>query len=105
MEKGKLEVTLYIRPHGRKQLMTIGDIYKDDAEWLQANNIKVGMEDCGLIGFALYFNTGREVDGEPEELTILAGDRTCRDTIKEGVEKCKQLLKHENRPHNNTVQN
>ena len=70
--------TNYIRPHGRKEEITITLIRDEDADWLRTNNITISMEDLGGRGIQVTpqwgtfepFAQWAKANGYSPELTI-----------------------------------
>lgn len=70
-----LEVIVYKRPRGVKATVSITNVYPEDAQFFNDNDICVGMEDCGGF-FALCGDLGIEVGGEPLEAIYATPDYT-----------------------------
>ena len=88
-----IEATLFLRPNGGKITQEIIDISPDDANWFKANDVKISMEDVGIAGFACYADYGRTLaDGEPVEMIVISGNRTCKETMSELRVKCVKAL-------------
>lgn len=93
MEKGKIEVTLFIKPHGKKEVTDIPNVYKDDADFITKNKIKVSMEEASQNNFAIYFDYGlKDEEDEPIEHIEMSAGKSCEDTIKQGVEAIKKKM-------------
>lgn len=77
-------VTLYKRPNGHHEDIDIGNIADDDAEWFEANNVRISMEDCG-IDTAVYADCGFHINDDPnedpDEIIVFAKGRTCEETM------------------------
>lgn len=88
-----MEVTLYIRPNGRKEVTKITNILPEDEQWFAEHNVKISMEDIGVC-FALYADIGRIVEGEPAELVYLTrpGD-SCESAMSALRNMCEQSSK------------
>ena len=84
-------VTIFHRPDGRKEAIDIPNVKPEDAEWFQANNVHVSMEDIGGQ-FAVYADIGREIDGEPDEILVLSGKMNCEDTMSQLRKECEEAL-------------
>ena len=92
MEKGVINVTVYHKPDGRKEPIEVKNIYKDDADFINDNDIKVSMEELNQ-DIIVYFDYGKkDGDGEPIEHIVISGNRSCIKTMKEGIEKIRELM-------------
>jgi hypothetical protein len=87
-----MNVTIYKRPDGRSEVIDCRNVYPDDAKWFEDNHVAISMEDIGG-GFAVYADTGKEVDGEPDELIELSQGRTCEETLHALREQCEGVIK------------
>lgn len=88
-----IEATLFLRPNGGKITQVITDISPYDANWFKANDVKISMEDIGISGFACYADYGRTLaDGEPVEMIVISGGRTCKAVMGELRVKCEVAL-------------
>lgn len=89
MEAKTIQVTHFIRPNGRKEIITVPKVYPDDADYINKNKIDVSIE-YGGFDFIVWLNDGKvDEEGEPDEIMLFAEGRTCEEVLKEGV----QLLK------------
>jgi hypothetical protein len=83
-----IEVTVYVRPNGRKELIEMSNVSKEAEKYFKENNVKISLEDLGVNGsIAAYFDDGGEED---DELVIISFDRSCETVMDEAVEKLKQ---------------
>jgi len=90
MEK-TIQCINFKRPDGRKEEVTIRNIYPEDADYINKNNIKVSLEDLGT-DYCVWFDDGKIIEDEPDEIIVLSQGKNCQETIKEGV----RLLKERN---------
>jgi hypothetical protein len=88
-----LEVTMFLKPTGRKQKATIQNISEADAEFFQENNIAISMEDM-FDRFVIYADVGiKTSDGEPDEVMYLTSpDESCIDAMNRLRELCEEIL-------------
>jgi len=87
-----INATFFIKPNGKKVPSECKNVYPDDADYININNILVSMEELEPDNIAIYFDYGKvDVDGEPDELIELSFGRSCEETIKSGVERIKEL--------------
>ena len=88
--------TNYIRPHGRKEEITITLIRDEDADWLRTNNITISMEDLGGR-ICIYADYGRKSeDGDPMEHIIIAHHSDdCTKIMSNLVKDLKKILEIE----------
>ena len=85
-------VTIYTRPEGNHSVVDITHARQQDAEWFEKNNVSVSMEDTGS-DFILYADIGmKNVDGEPEEIIIFAGQDDCYDAMTRLREECEAVM-------------
>jgi hypothetical protein len=82
-----MDVTVYKRPDGRTEVVTITKVHADDAKWFKDNRVAVSMEDIGG-DYAIYADTGKELDGEPDEFIEIANGRSCEETLKSLRKQC-----------------
>ena|GEM_PF-1859648 len=76
-----MEVTIYKRPHGRTEVISITNVCPDDAAYFKQQRIRISIEDVGGM-FAIYADTGiKNADGEPDELIEMSKGRSCEDTL------------------------
>lgn len=87
-----LDVTLYIRPHGKTKTITVQDIDAADAEWFQNHNANVSMEDMGDLEVVVYADIGIVNQGEPEEAIELSRGRSCEETFAALRKQCQRML-------------
>lgn len=86
-------VTLYKRPHGRKEVIDMTKIYPEDEQWFVEHDVKISMEDLGF-DFVVYADIGlASEDGDPDEITAFANKRTCEETMKLVRQRCEEALK------------
>lgn len=90
-----MKVTLYKQPDGRAEVLEIQNVYQEDAEFFENNNIRISMEE--LAGqFVVYAGTGMEDEcGEPIEFVELSLGRSCQEVLKILREKCETLMRGE----------
>ena len=69
--------------NGRPKEMEIHNIYDEDKEYILTNNLKLTLEELPIGEFVIYLRSINE--SEDEEITVLAQNRTCKDTIKEAI--------------------
>lgn len=90
---GKYPATIYIRPDGRKQGITISNIYSDDAEWFEKYDVLISMEEVGINQAIVYADIGdRDEDGEPDEIIVFSEGRSCEETLEELRQLCEKTL-------------
>lgn len=91
-ERGEIPFINFVRPSGRQQELVMSNIWKEDAEWLKANNVKVSSEDCYEF-LTIYFDHGAvDKDGEPvEHLLIIRSGESCEDAMERGVQELKKI--------------
>ena len=87
-----LDVTLYTRPNGRTKVITVTNIYSEDADWFRSHDAKVSMEDIGEQ-VAIYADVGIKYDEGLNEAIELSRGRTCEETVAALRAQCKRLLK------------
>lgn len=87
-----MKATFYKQPDGRKEVLEIQNVYPEDAEFFENNNIHIFMEE--LAGqFVVYADTGRKDEcGEPVEFVELALGRSCQEVLGSLREKCEASL-------------
>lgn len=86
-----LFVTVYKRPYGATEEIQVTHVRPEDAVWLNANAVAVGLEDLGGF-FAIYARWGVAPDGEPLEHThFVRGGQSCEDALAEVVIAVKKL--------------
>lgn len=87
-----MKATLYKQPFGRTQEIDISEIDDSDAEWLEANGVKISLEEIGGV-FVVYGDIGHKTeDGEPDEIVEISQGRTCRQVmaaLRQACEKAK----------------
>lgn len=84
-----IQVTNFVRPDGRREVVTVPKVYPEDADYINESGIKVSMEDIGS-DYCVWLDDGtKNEEDEPDEIIVLAQGRTCEETLKEGV----QLIK------------
>ena len=89
-----IKAIVFIRPNGAKKEIEVKNIYEDDAKFINENNIKVTMEKGSFGEMIVYFDYGAKIDGEPDELIQISfSNKSCKDTIQEGIKKVKTLIK------------
>jgi hypothetical protein len=87
-------VTIYHRPNGRPETLDIPNVHKEDADWFEANNVKISMEEDGAGGNIVYADIGlKDEDGEPVELIELSKGRDCMTTLAALRQQCEEALK------------
>lgn len=86
----QIKCTVFIRPNGKKEESVVNNITQEDADYINQNDIKVSMEDIGY-DYCIWLDDGlKNEDGEPDEIIVLANERSCEATITEGVQLIKQ---------------
>lgn len=88
-----IEITEFIRPNGR-QRKAIANINKEDKEFIENNEIKVSVETDRSGTIILYFDYGKEVDGEPDEYIHLVFDKNeqTEETFSKVIPELKKLI-------------
>ena len=79
-----IQATVFLRPNGRQEEITITNISDDDAYFFNTRSIKVSLEDDpigGQVGYADY--GAQDEDGHPEEIIVFSRGRSCGDTMAE----------------------
>lgn len=85
-------------PSGVPATQTIRNVYEKDAEFFNKYNIKISMEPLSLGGHAVYADTGKVTDGEPDELIEISGTRSCQDTLQALRQACEKRFNEEGYP-------
>jgi c-di-GMP-binding flagellar brake protein YcgR len=93
-----LTVTCFIPPNGHQNVVEIPNVYPDDEAFFKKYGIKVSMEDLSLGGVAVYADTGKVTDREPDELMVISGQRSCHDTLKALRQECEKRFDLEGWP-------
>jgi hypothetical protein len=94
-ETNTIQVTIYLRPNRRRDVVELLNIYPDDAKYINDNNIKVSLEEMANGTIIIYFDRGFVDDeGEPIEHIELSNDSTSHETIKKAVITIKKLKEH-----------
>ena len=88
-----MNVTLYKRPDGRSEVIDVRNVLPEDEQWFADHNVKISMEDIGDT-IVVYADTGKVVDGEPDEFIEIANGRTCEETLSALRKQCEED-KHE----------
>lgn len=79
-----LPMTAFLRPDGKKQEIICNFITDDDANFFKTRSVKVSMEEDGSGGYILYADYGAvNEDGEPDEIIVFSGARTCETSMTE----------------------
>lgn len=80
-----MKATIFVKPHGTKQVIEIIDINPDDEDYFMQHNVKVSLEEDFQPGtFIAYADYGAEdEDGEPDEVIVFSAGRDCRETMAE----------------------
>lgn len=90
-----IAVTLYKRPNGASETITVANIRDEDAEWFKANDTKLSMEDIGGQ-IAIYADVGLKINNDPEEdpaeAIELSCGRSCEDTFSALRKQCEEML-------------
>lgn len=87
-----MRVTYYRSPNGRQIEIDMANIYPEDEEWFQANQIDVSLEELSEGSIAVYGKVGETEQGEPIEAIVLDLGRTCEETMKQLRHQCTQLM-------------
>lgn len=81
-----IQFTLFKRPNGASEEITMTKIDDEDAQWFTDNNVTISGEDCGSF-FCFWFDYGaKDEDGEPDEYihTIpVNSHKTCNEHMHE----------------------
>ena len=81
---GQYPATVYKRPNGRREEITVRNIYHDDAQWFGLNGVVLGLEDCGSF-YAIYLEHDDYFaeDGEsPGTYTyVVKRNESCQDAL------------------------
>lgn len=90
-----MKATFYKQTDGRKEVLEIQNVYAEDAEFFENNNIHISMEE--LAGqFVVYADTGLETeDGDPVEYVEIAGGRSCEEVLHKLRLTCEEYFKQE----------
>lgn len=87
-----IEATLYKRPYGATETITINAIAQEDAEWFTSNGISLSLEDCGDF-FAVFAKVGENEDGDPIEITEVAeAGESCESTLSRLRAECESFI-------------
>lgn len=90
-----IAVTLYKRPNGASETITVANIRDEDAEWFKANNANLSMEDIGGQ-MAVYADVGLTIDNDPDEdpaeAIELSRGRSAEDTFSALRKQCEEML-------------
>lgn len=86
-----MNVTVYHRPDGRKEVIRVHNVHPEDAQWFEEHGVAVSMEDIGGM-FAVYGDIGRELDGEPDEIIVLSQGMNCEGTLAKLRKECEEAL-------------
>lgn len=84
-----MNVTLYKRPDGRSEVIDVRNVLPEDEQWFAEHNVKISMEDIGDT-IVVYADTGKVVDGEPDEFIEIANGRTCEETLSALRKQCEE---------------
>ena len=91
MQVKALQVTMFVRPDGRKVTETVTKILPEDANWFREHNAVISMEDLGNE-MAIYADIGFEIEGEPDEIIELSCSRSCEETFTALRKQCEARL-------------
>lgn len=79
-----IQATLFVRPNGRQEEITVKDINDDDANFFNTRSVKISMEDSPGFGPTVYADYGAVTeDGEPDEIIVFSCNRSCEATMAE----------------------
>lgn len=79
-----IQATVFLRPNGRQEVITVTNVNPDDANFLNTRGIKISMEDAPGLGQTVYADYGAVTeDGEPEEIIVFSRGRSCEETLAE----------------------
>ncbi len=87
-----IKVIMCHRPHGQRRYVDISNVYSEDADFINRNNILVSIEEIPIFHMAVYFDYGKRENGEPKEWTEFSKGRSCQDTIKTGLDMVRKLM-------------
>ncbi len=93
-----LTVTCFIPPHGHQEVVEIPNVYPDDEAFFKQYAIKISMEELTIGQVAIYADTSKITEGEPDELITLSKGRSCHDTLKELRQECEKRFNAEGWP-------
>lgn len=77
-----LTVKYFTRPNGHVKEIEMSNIYPEDIEYFQKNNITVSMEELSTGDVVVYACEGFDIL-EENEVMALAKGRSCQETMKE----------------------
>tara|TARA_R110000803_G_scaffold43473_1_gene92717 strand:+ start:47 stop:328 length:282 start_codon:yes stop_codon:yes gene_type:complete len=87
-----LSATLFKRPNGASEEITITEIDAVTASFFKSNNVSVSLEDTGT-DFVVWADAGLKLDdGTPDEITVTASGRDCWETMAELRDLVRQAL-------------
>lgn len=89
-----MNVTLYKKPNGAKEVVDVKNVYPEDEAWFVEHKVKLSMEDIGGM-FACYADVGIEDEGEPVEAIELSRGRSAEDTFHALRLQAEDLMKSE----------
>jgi len=79
-----IQATVFLRPNGRQEEITVKNINDDDANFFKTRSVKISMEDNPGLGTTVYADYGAVTeDGEPDEIIVFSRGRSCEDTMAE----------------------
>lgn len=87
-----IEATLYKKPNGTTQEITVRNIYPEDEAWFKANGAIISMEDHAG-NFVVYADVGlTHSEGDPYEAIEFSSGRSCEDTMQALRAQCERML-------------
>ena len=89
--KDTLTVKLFKAPHGRMELIEMSNVYQQEIDFFNDNDIIVSMEDVNGIGPVIYGCPASDVS-EESEVMVFAKGRSCQDTMIELRELCEKAF-------------
>lgn len=89
-----MKATVYIKPHGHNEEITVRNVRPEDAAWFEQHNIKISMEEDILPGhMILYADIGRtDEEGEPDEVIMFSRGAACIEALAELRRECEKAL-------------
>lgn len=85
-----MKATLYKPPFGRTEEIDLTEVSTADAEWLEANGVKISLEEIGGQ-FVVYGDIGHKTDdGEPDEVLVISQGRPCRECMADLRQECQK---------------
>lgn len=91
MFEDTLTVRYYARPNGRMREIEMSNIDQSEIQFFVENNIQVSVEEL-TTGDIVVYGCPRDDQSEESEVMVLAGKRSCQETMKALREKCEKVF-------------